>query len=225
MLWITGDLHGSVDIGRLNTRRFPQQRQMTKEDLVLVCGDFGCVWSGDREDNYWLDWLERKPFTTLFLDGNHENFPLLEQFPEDIWSGGRIHRLRPSVLHLTRGQVFTLQRLRFFVMGGAASHDRAYRTEGKNWWPQELPGEEEFRQARAVLDAQGWKVDYVATHCAPDALQARLAPGYSQDRLTRFLQEIAEKLEYSGWFFGHYHQDCQLDAKHRALYEGWVTLP
>ena len=77
MLWITGDLHGSVDIGRLNTRRFPQQRQMTKEDLVLVCGDFGCVWSGDREDNYWLDWLERKPFTTLFLDGNHENFPLL----------------------------------------------------------------------------------------------------------------------------------------------------
>ena len=51
-------------------------------DYVVIAGDFGGLWDGSQKDQYWLDWLNKKPFTTLFVDGNHENFDLLNTLPE-----------------------------------------------------------------------------------------------------------------------------------------------
>ena len=78
MLYITGDCHG--DFRRFTVKNFPEQKQLTKQDCVLIAGDFGGVWDGSRQEQYWLDWLDARPFTTLFVDGNHENFDLLEQY-------------------------------------------------------------------------------------------------------------------------------------------------
>ena len=39
------------------------------------------------------------------------------------WHGGKVHRIRPHVLHLMRGQIYELEGYRFFTMGGAKSHD------------------------------------------------------------------------------------------------------
>lgn len=61
--------------------------------------------------------------TTLFVDGNHENFALLNALPEKHWNGGRVHEVREHVLYLMRGQVFTFGGLTWFTMGGVASHD------------------------------------------------------------------------------------------------------
>lgn len=70
MIYVTGDTHGPVSLGRmsmdgysrrLNRDSFPEQRKMTKEDYVIICGDFGGVWNfamGSREERYWLDWLD-----------------------------------------------------------------------------------------------------------------------------------------------------------------------
>ena len=124
MIYITGDCHG--DFKRFNTRNFPEQKEMTKKDFMIVCGDFGGVWNKKEESKQeikTLDWLEEKPFTTLFVDGNHENFDRLKEYPEERWNGGKVHRIRPSVFHLMRGQVFQLNEKKIFVFGGASSHD------------------------------------------------------------------------------------------------------
>ena len=74
MIYITGDTHG--DVRRFSTKSFPEQKEMNKCDYVVVLGDFGLVWDWKGESKHeknWLDWLEDKPFTTLFIDGNHEN--------------------------------------------------------------------------------------------------------------------------------------------------------
>ena len=42
MIYITGDIHG--DPTRFSKEAFPEQSKMTKEDYVIVCGDFGLVW-------------------------------------------------------------------------------------------------------------------------------------------------------------------------------------
>lgn len=42
---------------------------MTKDDYMIVCGDFGGVWFGDKRDNAQLDELEQLPFTVLFVGG------------------------------------------------------------------------------------------------------------------------------------------------------------
>lgn len=103
-IYITGDTHG--DFQRFGSKYFPQQKEMSREDYVVIAGDFGGLWDGSQKDQYWLDWLNKKPFTTLFVDGNHENFDLLNTLPEKEWNGGRVHVVREHVLHLMRGQVF-----------------------------------------------------------------------------------------------------------------------
>ena len=75
MIYITGDIHGNPI--RFSTPYFPEQKEMTKNDYVIICGDFGLVWDykgESHQEKYLLDWLNEKPFTTLFLDGNHECF-------------------------------------------------------------------------------------------------------------------------------------------------------
>ncbi len=65
MLFITGDTHG--DFRRFSADIFPEQKEMTKDDYVIVCGDFG-LWHDTKEERYWLSWLDEKPFTTLFVE-------------------------------------------------------------------------------------------------------------------------------------------------------------
>lgn len=160
------------------------------EDKSQICGDFG-FWADTPEENYWLNWLEEKPFTTLFADGNHENFDRLNELPVHKWNGGKVHYIRPHVLHLMRGQVFKIDGATFFTMGGAASHDiqdgildpaspdfeqeywfkrrtrHMFRVKGVSWWPEELPSDEEYEEAVRNLKEAGWRVDCVLTHCAP----------------------------------------------------------
>lgn len=57
------------------------------------------------------------------LHENHENFDRLMAYPVEEWHGGKIQRIRPSVIHLMRGQVFELEEKKLFTFGGASSHD------------------------------------------------------------------------------------------------------
>lgn len=219
MFAITGDTHGEIDIGKLNTKRFPEQNGMTKSDYLIVCGDFGCIWYGDKRDEYWLNWLNEKPFTTLFVDGNHENFNLLHTYPVVDFFGGSAHQIKQSVLHLMRGEVFEINGKKIFTMGGASSHDKAYRKEGKSWWPEEMPSNAEYDHALETLDRHNWRVDMVVTHCAPDSMQRQVADWYEHDKLTNFLQIVRHDLIYGGWYFGHYHVDRRLNGEGMAMYK------
>ena len=46
MIYITGDCHGNYE--RFNASIFPEQNEMTKEDYVIICGDFGGVWNKEE---------------------------------------------------------------------------------------------------------------------------------------------------------------------------------
>ena len=66
MIYVTGDCH--AEFRKLSTAWFPQQKEMTKDDIVIICGDFGGVWNADGISNseaYWLNWLKEKPFTIV----------------------------------------------------------------------------------------------------------------------------------------------------------------
>ncbi|MGN0299170.1 MAG: metallophosphoesterase [Lachnospiraceae bacterium] len=225
MIYITGDTHGKIDIHKLNTKNFPIQKSLTRDDYVIICGDFGMVWCNDAEDLYWQKWLEQRNFTTLWIDGNHENFDLLATYPVEEWHGGLVQRITPNVIHLLRGQVYEIEGKTFFTMGGAASSDRAYRKEGKSWWPQEMPSLEEYQQAEQKLAEVDYQVDYVLTHTPPSNLLYSLGFGGCYDELTNWLyHEVEKKVTFRHWYFGHMHDDRELDEKHTLLYNQIVTL-
>ena len=126
-VYVTGDIHGNPV--RLNKDNFYEQKDFSNikdENIVIIIGNFGLVWNKDNEskqEKYWLDWLNQKPFTTVFVDVNHENHKRLVTYPIKQWHGDKVHEIRPNVLHLMRGEVFTIEDKKFFTFGGASSYD------------------------------------------------------------------------------------------------------
>lgn len=224
MIFITGDTHIPVDIQRLSTKRFPQQKNMTKKDFIIICGDFGGVWDGSNEEKYWIKWLKNKNFTTLFIDGNHENFEMLYNFPQVEFCGGTAHKIDDGIYHLIRGEVYVINGKKLFVFGGASSHDKEYRTEGKNWWSNEMPTEQEYKNAEKNLEKNKFKFDYVITHCAPTSIQKEIAPTYEINRITDFFESIKKNTFYKKWFFGHYHKDMEVNNCFIAVFDKVIQI-
>ena len=103
MIYLTGDTHIPIDIDKLSMKNFPAQKELTRNDYVIVLGDFGLLWKEDKTYKYWLDILSKRNFTLLFIDGNHENFDWLNSLPTKPWNGGRVHEIAPNIFHLMRG--------------------------------------------------------------------------------------------------------------------------
>jgi len=231
-VYLTGDIHGQLSVRRLGRDNFPDGRSLTRDDFVIILGDFGLVWDGSKSDEYWLDWLEGKPWTTLFIDGNHENHPLLAAHPTRAFCGGTVHEIRPHVLHLMRGNVFDLPvgggTKSFLAMGGAASHDRQWRTEGRSWWPEEIPSDEERETCEASLEQCGWHVDHVLTHDAPSDMVPKIGilsgRRFRADEYERWLNSIAYRTEFGHWWMGHYHIDADLGAGFTVLYREVIRV-
>lgn len=219
MIYITGDTHIPLDIEKLNKINFPDE-DLTKDDYIIICGDFGAVWHGrDKEDEYWQSWLDNRKFTTLFVDGNHENHAKLDQMPLEKWNGGKIHRIKDSVIHLMRGQVYVIDGVKFFAMGGAESTDKMHRTEDESWWVREMPSEEEYKEAFNNLEKNDWCVDYVITHDGPTEIIQDLTIFSMPNKIRNFFSVVDSKLKYKQWYFGHYHQDIKIDNRHTLLYD------
>ena len=246
-IYITGDIHG--DASRLSTDIFPEQKEMTKKDYVILLGDVGLVWDYKGEskiEKWWLDFLENKSFTTLFIDGNHENFDRLNAYPTEKWNGGNVNFIRPSVIHLKRGQVFNLQGKKFFTFGGAKSHDirdgilepddprikkwkydynKLFRINSVSWWKEELPSQEEMDEGVLNLQKENDKVDYILTHCPPTSVLKQMDNNYDSDCLTDYLQTIKENIEYKKWLFGHMHINQNIPWENAVgLYEQIVRI-
>lgn len=220
MVYITGDMHG--DINRFSDAFLPNESEWTENDCLIVCGDFGFIFFDDEREKEQLDLLEKKLYTILFCCGNHENFTVLSQYPVEKWNGGKIHRIRRNILHLMRGQCFTIEGKKFFTMGGAYSIDRGWREKDVSYWDAELPSDEEYKEASATIFANGKQFDYMITHTAPKEIVWRL--GYYPDphdiELTGYLEWVMYECQYERWFFGHFHEETLLDGKFRALYYG-----
>ena len=172
-----------------------------------MCGDFGGVWHDTPEERHWLDWLNKKNFTTLFVDGNHENFDRLmgDEFQIVDFHGGKAHKIRDNVYHLMRGYVFDICDKKIFAFGGALSHDikdgildlddfndlrdlvRKYNRltrQGKllrinhiSWWKEEMPSTEEMEFGLKTLEENNNEVDFIVTHCCPQHVASIFSNG------------------------------------------------
>lgn len=252
MIYVTGDCHS--DVSRFTNQNFPEQNEMTKADTVIICGDFGLLWTPNSvEQAYALDELNNRSFTTIFVDGNHENFDMLNALPVVDFHGAKAHKVRDSVFHIMRGEIFEIDDRRFFAFGGAASHDiqdgiidpadyetigqlkeavrlanrqnKMFRVKGISWWPEELPTEAELQNGLDHLASVDYTVDFVITHCLPTSLQAYLFPGQNEPNvLTDYLDSLIDVLKCRKWFCGHYHMNEQIFNRFLVLYEQIIRI-
>ena len=216
MLYITGDIHGDL------MRFLPV---MTEKDYVVVCGDFGIPWGRlphqdgrmrqgqpiSYKDGKKLKQLAKLKATFLFVDGNHENFDLLEKFEEREWHSGKVHVIQDNVLHLMRGEVFTLGDITFLAFGGAKSSDRYWRQTGISWWEQETATDQDYQNAVKNLARVHNKVDFVFSHTAPGHFlmpymeELGFNPLAGLDPTVTILSRIYQQIQWKWWYFGHFH--------------------
>jgi len=220
---LCGDTHGMLDMDKV-IGYFEDNDGYTKDDYLIILGDAGILWN-NTEDREVRELLNNLPVTTLWIDGNHENFDMLAEYPEDEWNGGIVHFISDSIIHLARGQVFTIDGLTFFVFGGGNSIDKAGRSIGLSWWPEEMPSDAEYEEGLINLEKNDWQVDYVLTHTCPEFIANQLVtylyPG--EEPLQRYFDRIAEDLDFEEWFFGHWHIDETIE-NFRCLYNEIVEL-
>lgn len=215
-IYVTGDTHGDIDWGKISVDKFPEQKHLTKEDYLLITGDFGAVWDEGKTDSFIQKIYNNRNFTTLFIDGNHENHDALDRYPVEIWNGGKVHKISDSIIHLMRGQVYEIGGKTFFTMGGAESIDKYFRFPGRSWWERELPSMEEYAEAFHNLEKCNYKVDYIITHCGPECF-------LNYDKCRNALTDVFDafllkgELSYTMWFCGHYHRDAYYDEAKLAL--------
>lgn len=243
MVYITGDTHIPTDIHKMSTSVWPEQKGLTKKDYVIVCGDFGLLWNyrptgmtvakcsfddcWNAEEQFWYKWLNGRNYTTLWIDGNHENYQRLKKYPVSDWKGGKVQKISDSIIHLMRGQVYDIDGNIIFTMGGAESHDRgpATGTEKKDlnkiWWNDEVPSEKEWSTAKTNLAKVNNSVDYIISHEAPGNVRIRL--GFDINGVSNRLWQLGEKTDYDRWYCGHLHRDAEY-GRVRILYNDIIRL-
>ena len=231
-IFITGDTHGRLDIGKLTDYMFLDGDNLTYSDYVIIAGDI-CVPSFGKtlETDSTFDFYKSRKYTTLFVDGNHENFGELNSLPVEMWNGGKVHRLAQNMIHLMRGQVYTIGDKKIFTFGGALSIDKDIRTPGYTWFSEEECNVHEINEAIDNLSNHNYIVDYIITHTCGQEYMARNAyklgikfnPCY-QGSTEKFLDYIEENVKCKHWYFGHYHYDKVIDTKHTLLYNDIIEI-
>lgn len=226
MLYVTGDTHGEE--ARFQKPNSVIEKTLKEQDKLFICGDFGYISDDSYPERQFLRFLCEKPFQILFVDGNHENFDLIEDYPVEEWCGGKVHIIRrnregiPKIIHLMRGQVFEIEEKKIFTFGGAYSIDKHMRRPHFSWFPQEMPTDEEMKEAIANLEKYENKVDYILTHAAPEETMNIFHPYHLEEKkLNDFLEWVCENVEYKHWYMGHLHKDEDL-WKHQSIL--WFEL-
>lgn len=227
MICVTGDCHGDFS-------RFSQvnDKPYANADYIIVCDDFGLLWAKDNDLAVTMAWLSQLPFKILWVQGNHENYDMIAEYPVREWNGGLVrHIVNDRIILLERGQVFTIEGKKFFTFGGARSHDirggvfdpkdpkfpqkvlecrmkgLPYRLDRISWWREEMPSYYEIEIAEENLKKVDNKVDYIITHCTATSVQNMLGGSglYGKDYLTDFFDRVAHETKFKSWYFGHYH--------------------
>lgn len=175
---LAGDTHGNE---RHMRRLFTHAASVGAERIIQV-GDFGFGWEWEGVDDE-----RRCTFTTRvstlvqehgielwWLDGNHENFDLLElELAAVSVADDGTYELRPGVRYLPRGSRPVITGVRALVCGGGVSIDRRWRTAGTSWWPQEVITEADVARCRESGTARvllshdmPWEVTVIDRHMA-----------------------------------------------------------
>ncbi len=223
MVYVTGDMHGDLD--RLWKKDF---RRLKSGDVLIVCGDFGYIFKGDKEEKKVIDFFATRRFVTAFVDGTHDNMDIINRSRVTYWHGGMVHRIKGNLIHLMRGQIFDIEGNRFFTFGGGESTDKDMRIDSGNWWREEEPTPYEMAEAAKKLDEAACKVDYIITHEPPSLVKsAMMLRKGSQNRVNKlngFFEEIAAACDFKHWYFGSLHEDRVITPRYTCVFNKTIKI-
>ncbi len=217
MICVTGDLHG--DLSRLKA---PEIKKLKKGDALIITGDFGCIWDGGNKEKKLLKSLGKKKYSILFVEGVHENFDLLTEYPIEQWCGGYTRVISGNLRQLMRGQYYTIAGKTVFTFGGGTSEDNNSYLEldDENNWAKQIPTEEELETGRYNLSENDNRVDFIISYEPPARLSEFIDIGTtSRNHINTYLDTILETVDFKMWFFGKRHINKLIPPRYHCLFD------
>lgn len=186
-LRVVGDVHGKI----------PQYIDIVQHsEYSIQVGDMGFNYDA-------LNTLD--PWHHKVIGGNHDNYAVLD----GIFYKQTPHFLGDFGVHTVPnfGDVFFVR--------GASSIDKAQRTEGLDWWPDEQLS---YEKMQAALDLyEQVRPSFVITHECPSTIIAYVSGYKTWDGVeirpsmtAQLLQVMWQVHNPKVWIFGHHHKSFQL---------------
>ena len=230
-LWyITGDTH--ADFSRFVALPFDHNAHYN----IIILGDAGV--------NYWLgkrDRLLKESITNDFPDvtfylvrGNHEARPEslktgCRQYNNLIQGEVIVEDEYPNIYYLLDGETYWFNGLKTLVIGGAYSVDKEYRQMMHwQWFSDEQLDATERETITKRCEGQSW--DIVLSHTCPFTMQPRhlflsmVDQSKVDNSMELWLDDLRTKINYSHWWWGHYHGDWNYDDKHHMLFTNIIEF-
>lgn len=154
-----------------------------KAENTIQLGDFGF--------DYDKVLSQVDPNKHRIVPGNHENYHTIGRYPHFLGDYGKVPNIPRS----------------FFLRGGY-SIDRARRTPGLDWFPEEELGH--IKGLKAIEAYKRAKPDIMFSHTSPAMLNDELVRtvggiGLQPSYTSRLLQIFFDYHQPSLWFFAHWH--------------------
>ncbi len=222
MVYITGDTHGDPE--RLSKNAL---KCLNDGDTLIICGDFGFIWDKSKAEEKTLKALSKRKYNICFIDGTHENFDILNSYPVSIWKSGKVHKIADNIYHLMRGQIFEIDGLKIFTMGGGESPDLDSRIEDNPWLKYEIPSKDELIEGANNLDRYDCNIDIILTHepstTIKDFLKLGDATGARVTALNAYFDELSRCSTFERWFFGSLHTDKYISNKYIGVHKAIIN--
>ena len=194
MIYITGDCHGEV-IKRFSFKQNPELKKINNNDIVFILGDFGQPFgsSSYKEAEYVFNFLDNKPWITIIIGGNHDDYDYWESCPQVELFNGKMHQAifnnkLFSVYFINKITILDIDDEHILCIPCAESHDAEnlldpkdllfkqkqrffkrnnewFRVIGQSWWPQEKMNVQE--NAEFIEHHINEHFDLILTHDAP----------------------------------------------------------
>jgi hypothetical protein len=223
MIYTVADLHGNQagEMKYMNSSKWPEQKTLTKEDVLIQLGDFGYIWYNKNhknysEDKHWLEWFAARNYTLLIVPGNHDNYDIIDALPIIEKWGGKVHELQTSkgsIYVAVTGEVYTIDNKKILCIPHASSTDKQNRTNGESWWERETINNTEIENTLNNLEKpENETIDYIMSHTMPSSMIGQFIH-MTIDNSGRFSDPTADFLEHIwnnhdiryGVFCGHFH--------------------
>lgn len=194
MIFVTGDTHGKV-VERFSYKQNPALRQLTNEDILFILGDFGQPFGPEtlKEAEYVFKFLDKKPWKTIIVGGNHDDYGFWQSCPKVKILNGNARQARLcgttfNIFFIDEISIFDIENFHILIIPGAESHDANilldpkdpmfkhkrqfykrhnewFRVINQTWWPQEKIDVQ--NNAEFIEHHMDEHFDFVFTHDAP----------------------------------------------------------
>lgn len=224
MIAVISDIHFPSDAQRQECLKRGLEK-LCGLDALLVCGDFTDN-RGDTRPGEAMKlpaYLQELPYPIGFIDGNHEDYRVLEGLAEtSVWDGPA-GKAAEHVYYLKRGCCYRIDELRILTIGGSTSGPGYKKNHPDIWQEEEELNEQDRSRIQETLQ-QGADFDVVLTHTLPERRMEAWFPEKDCSQTNRILEEAAQKMTYGQWCFGHFHQDQDYPDRFHCLYQDVILM-